>query len=151
MLYWPLGLYCSYCVAQLLTATAENKQNKTSRLSGRPINQSAPLWMDMDTFSTSTPFGRDWRAAPRLIEVLTWRAAEGRARFLRDNVRLRRTVDQTEWTRGPRVGHRGRPGFLFSGVVRFPGSNFNVRTYFNSQTVPEYHVNHCCEISHRCL
>ena len=32
----PLGWYCSYCAAPLVTGTSERKHCKTSRLSGRP-------------------------------------------------------------------------------------------------------------------
>ena len=36
MFCWPVGWYCNYCAAKLVTVTSHQKQNETSRLSGRP-------------------------------------------------------------------------------------------------------------------
>ena len=36
MFHWPLGWYCSYCAARLVTGTSESRQNKTSRMRWRP-------------------------------------------------------------------------------------------------------------------
>ena len=35
MFHRPLGWYCSYCAAQLVTGTSKWKENKTSRMRGR--------------------------------------------------------------------------------------------------------------------
>ena len=39
MFHRPLGWYCTYCAAPLITGTSKGKPNKTSRLSGHP-----PIW-----------------------------------------------------------------------------------------------------------
>ena len=55
MFHLPLGWYCSYWAAQMVTWTSERKQNQTSRMRGRPRLLCTTWWTSTIILSTYVP------------------------------------------------------------------------------------------------